>query len=73
MKRRHAVECLAPTNRSPVVVDNRTLGGHSGDNDDVEFDDKEGQAMVVKIVPITDLRRKTSDVIQAAQEDADAV
>ena len=67
------MECLAPTNRSPVLIDNRPLGGHNGDKDDVEFDDKEGQAMAVKIVPITDLRRKTSDVIQAAQEDADAV
>lgn len=29
--------------------------------------------MVVKIVPISDLRRKTSDVIQAVQEGGDAV
>ena len=29
--------------------------------------------MVVKIVPITDLRRKTNDVIQAVQEGSDAV
>ncbi len=29
--------------------------------------------MTVKIMPISDLRRRTSDVIQAAQEEAEAI
>jgi len=54
-------------------VDKPPLFDYNDDKDDVEFGDKERRAMAIKIVPISDLRRKTSDVIQALQESGDPV
>ena len=56
-----------------TCIDKGLFVGYNDDKDDVGFDDKEEPAMAVKIIPISDLRRKTSDVVQAVQESSDAV